>query len=288
VPLTITSASGNALPVMYDLPVVTAGEPPITTTCAPQSGSLFPFGASTVTCTARDGATRAASCSFTVTLVSPPRLSATRFLAFGNSITEGKDGVDRIVANPYPTVLNALLTARYAAQQIVVVNRGLGGERTGNGSDRIKTALDEIHPEILLLEEGINDLAGGEPSAIAPMIEALTDIVLKAKARGAQVFIATLTPTRPGTQRGERPSPLIATANEQIRLLAQRERLTLVDLYAGLGGSPDPYIDVDGLHPTEAGYRRIAEIFFDAINATLGQPANPAATVYARNRLPTH
>jgi lysophospholipase L1-like esterase len=212
-------------------------------------------------------------------------------MAFGNSITEGKDGSNNStanprVANPYPSVLNTLLAARYPTQQITVENRGFGGEETSDGSDRIKTELDSVRPDILLLEEGVNDLSGGNPAAIAPMVDALADMVAKARVRGVGVFIATLLPARPFSFRGQGPARLIADANIQIRLLAQREHVTLVDLYAGLGGSPDPYIDVDGLHPTEAGYRKMAEIFFDAINATLAQSTAPASTGYVRNRLP--
>jgi lysophospholipase L1-like esterase len=65
---------------------------------------------------------------------------------------------------------------------------------------------------------------------------------------------------------------LLSDANAGIRQVALSEHATLVDLYAGLGGSPDPYIDSDGLHPTEMGYQKIAQIFFDAIRANLELP----------------
>jgi len=282
-PLSVTSADGTALPVTYDIPQAVGGQPPMSTTCSPQSGSLFQLGGTTVTCTARDGMARTTSCSFAVTVARPPRLSATRFMAFGNSITEGKDGFSQIVPDPYPSVLAAMLSARYPTQAISVVNKGFGGELAANGSDRIKTELDTVRPEILLLEEGVNDLSGGDPAAIAPVIGALADMVNKAKARGVQVFLATLTPTRPGTLRGQGPSLVIPETNRQIRLLAQSQGITLVDLYEGFAGSPDPYIDVDGLHPTEAGYRKIAEIFFAAITTTLSQPATVAVTGIAGN-----
>ena len=38
-----------------------------------------------------------------------------------------------------------------------------------------------------------------------------------------------------------------------------------MDLYGGLGGTPTGSIGVDGLHPTDAGYTKIANIWFDAI-----------------------
>ena len=163
-----------------------------------------------------------------------------------------------------------MLTARYTAQaQIVrVVEQGVGGETTHQGADRLPDALDAVRPDVLLLEEGVNDLAAGDPSAIPPMIDALEDMVREAKSRGIRVFLGTLMPERPGTSK-TRAHPLIAGANAQIRLLATREGATLVDLYEGFGGSPDPYIGEDGLHPNALGYQKMAEIFFDAIRANL-------------------
>ena len=39
----------------------------------------------------------------------------------------------------------------------------------------------------------------------------------------------------------------------------------LVDLYEGMITDIPRYIGVDGLHPTEAGYERMAELIFGAI-----------------------
>ena len=60
--------------------------------CTPSSGSTFPLGATTATCTATDARQRTASCSLTVTVTEPPLISLTRFAAFGDSITAGEDG----------------------------------------------------------------------------------------------------------------------------------------------------------------------------------------------------
>jgi lysophospholipase L1-like esterase len=42
-----------------------------------------------------------------------------------------------------------------------------------------------------------------------------------------------------------------------------------VDLYQALVSNVTLYIGVDGLHPTEVGYQRIAEMFFAAVQASL-------------------
>jgi lysophospholipase L1-like esterase len=200
------------------------------------------------------------------------------------------------LAKSYPEDLRELLAARYASQTIVVVNAGCGGESTTPGGgppctggvSRLPAVLDTVHPppEVLLLEEGINDLSGGSASAIQPMIDALRSMVREGKGRGLPVFLATLPPVRSGgtPPRGNGPLPLLSEANAQIRLVAQSEHATLVDLYEGLGASPDPYIDIDGLHPTEVGYQKIAQLFFDAIRISLElQPGVASAMELVRN-----
>jgi lysophospholipase L1-like esterase len=284
--LTVQSLDGNAIPVIYEAPQVVAGEPPLRTKCSPESGAIFLVATSTVTCTTTDAAGRTGSCAFTVTVALPPRIVATNFVAFGNSITEGKDAFGSI-PNNYVAVLRTMLVTRYTGQVISLLNRGLAGESVVFGSDRIVGVLDTDRPDAVLVEEGVNDLQGGDPSNVDVVIGALGDIVHKAKARGVRVFLATLIPGRAGQSRSG-AELLIPPTNDKIRQLASSEGVTLVDLYQGFGGSPDPYIDVDGLHPNEAGHRKIAEIFFAAIKATLElQPAVASSMELVRNT-PSH
>ena len=53
--------------VSYPAPVVTDNCPGATVVCTPASGSCFPAGSTTVTCTATDASGNMASCSFTIT-----------------------------------------------------------------------------------------------------------------------------------------------------------------------------------------------------------------------------
>jgi lysophospholipase L1-like esterase len=263
-PVTVQSLDGNASPVVYEPPDVIAGQPPLQTACSPVTGSVFQLGSSTVACSTTDAAGRSAACTFVVTLTAPPRLSVTKFMAFGNSITAGEPG------NNYPAHLRTMLRARYTAQSqvITVFDQGVGGEVTEDGADRLPDALDDFRPDVLLLEEGINDLSGGNQSNLPPMIDGLEDMVREAKRRGVKVLLATLLPERPGTAKTS-AHPLIIPANNLIRALAARENVALVDLYAGFGGGPEPYISEDGLHPNALGYQKMAELFLDAIRSNL-------------------
>ncbi len=214
-------------------------------------------------------------------VVSAPRIAATRYVAFGDSITEGKPGPAGYHADPrfpfpdaYAKVLYDLLTQRYTAQTIEMYDEGIGGNQVHGGPPnslpdgvtRLPGVLAADTPQVLLLQEGVNDLINGD--SIANVISGLRAMVRVAQSRGILVFLATLLPQRPGGLRTGHIE-LIAPANDAIRALAASESAILVDLYQAFGGSPDPWIDADGLHPTVEGYRKMAATFFAEIKGRL-------------------
>lgn len=283
-PFGVISPSTVGVPVNYATPVATGGQAPVGVTCAPLSGQLFAPGTTTVTCTARDAALATASCTFAVTVTVPPRLSRTSFLAFGDSITSGEvtvpattslttgEPVYRQVIVPaaaYPTVLENLLDARYLAQSPTVVNAGKPGEATADSIARFRSVLAFNRPEVLLLLDGHNDL--GSTSSALEGYNALVTIVREAKAAGVRVFVATLVPSIPGRQRSQ-PQGLLLQYNDAVRTMAAAEGVVLVDLYAAMLPEVNTLIGVDGLHPNEAGYARMASLFFAAIRANLEVP----------------
>jgi lysophospholipase L1-like esterase len=96
-------------------------------------------------------------------------------------------------------------------------------------------------------------------------------MIRQANGRGVSVLVGTLLPQRAGGSRAGGVT-LIEPTNDQIRDMASQEHAVLVDLYKAFGGSPDPWIDYDGLHPTEAGHRKIAETFFSVLRMQFGHP----------------
>src|SRR5262245_48961485 len=76
--------------VNFPAPTVTGGVAPITVGCTPPSGWSFSIGTTQTACVATDSRQRFGRCTFNVTVDSTPVLSVTRFVAFGDSITEGK------------------------------------------------------------------------------------------------------------------------------------------------------------------------------------------------------
>jgi lysophospholipase L1-like esterase len=128
-----------------------------------------------------------------------------------------------------------------------------------------------VRPEVVLLLEGYNDLALFGSAGVSQAATAIETMSREARGRGARVYIASLTPPRSGG-RNTLPADQVTALNSRLRTIAAGENAVFVDLYQALVGNVALYIGVDGLHPTEVGYQRIAETFFNAIQATLQNP----------------
>ncbi|MDP3717984.1 MAG: SGNH/GDSL hydrolase family protein [Acidobacteriota bacterium] len=170
----------------------------------------------------------------------------------------------------YPTVLQGLMGARYTTQtsSIIVINEGLAGERARESSSllRLAQALSTHRPDVLLLMHGYNDI--GDPSALSTTVSAVGAMAAEGRHRGARVFIANLAPSR-SSGSSARPSSSVIGFNERLLPVVRGEGATLVDIYGALLPAVNTYIGIDGLHPNEAGYRKIAETFMATIQATL-------------------
>lgn len=215
-----------------------------------------------------------------------PTLSRTRFLAFGDSLTAGEVTVPagvlpglpgtgvlnppsrRMVVVPsasYPAQLVAMLQGRYARQAVSVTNAGVPGEYSFQGVARFPDTFTAAAPEVVLLLHGVNDLPFGNTDLPTGSLQILT---ADAKRRGAMVFLSTLLPGKPGGRNTPNVA-LMEELNARIKTIAATEGAVLVDLYAQLLPEASTIIGPDGLHPTEVGYKRMADIFYAVIQANL-------------------
>jgi lysophospholipase L1-like esterase len=272
-----TRTTSRSATVTYPLPSVSGGTAPVSVSCSPPSGSSFPAGSSTTTCVATDAMQRTDRCTFTVTVDVVPLLGATRFVAFGDSITEGKMANGDTAQPNYPDGLRQQLAARYTSQIVTVITEGAGGETSAGGVIRLPGVLAADNPEVVLLFEGVNDLAPGNPSLISPLISNLRTMIQQARGRNVQVLLATLLPEIAGGSRAG-AAALIVPANDQIRALAASQGATLVDLYAAFSGQERTLIGSDGLHPTQAGHDTIARTFYDVIRVRFEVPPTSTLT----------
>ena len=275
--LQLLKHAGTPATATFEAPTAQGGRPPTTVTCTPASGSEFAVGSSPVTCSASDQASHTASCTFSVIVEAIPQLAKMKFLAFGDSLTQGvtSPAPALLIFNPidaYPLKLQQLLSTRYLDQTIVMTNAGRAGEKIDAGRARLSDVLDANDPQVLLLLHGANDLNNLRGDAIPTIIHGLEDMIGKAERRGIAIFLATLPPQNPAGNNGDGAN-YVPELNQRIRALAADEGAILVDLYAGFGGTWVGYIGEDGLHPTPQGYDRMAEIWRDRIQEVYDRPA---------------
>lgn len=261
--------------VSFVVPAAQGGSPPVQVICSPASGAEFPKGATSVTCTAIDARVHTASCAFIVTVTSVPRIALTRLLAFGDSITAGTISpapMLRLFAGPphsYPFKLRDVLATRYTQQSIIMVNAGVPRELASDGGvRRLPSELVVNTPEVLLLMEGTNDLFMYQEAGIPIGIAALEQMVQDGRRSGARVFLATIPPQRRGGAR-DRVARIIPQFNDEVRALAIRQSVVLVDVFVAIEPDLPRLIGIDDLHPTEEGNQVIARTFFAAIQANL-------------------
>jgi lysophospholipase L1-like esterase len=313
VSLTTTSHTVTASMATYLSPSVTGGTQPVALVCTPESGSIFAKGSTPVMCLATDAIGRQATCSFAVTVEVPappiPKLLGTKFLAFGDSLTQGNNGCNDLdcdnlaapqlidVGYEYPTILQQLLAARYTLQTVQVIESGKGGETAAEGSYRLPVEMTRYQPDAVLIMEGVNEFFFDDSASQAA--GSLRAQVQRAKAGGAkQVFLATLPPEIAGSRRAW-GAPHLSDLNGRIRDIAAQEQVVLVDVFTALNTDVTRYISsqeaygkccssdsgwADGLHLTRAGRVKLAETFFDAIKANFEEKSGSSAAL--RQKVP--
>ncbi len=217
-----------------------------------------------------------------VPLPGPNALGATRFLAFGDSITFGTtssfDGAFLFAPLPgaaYASNLDDILESRYPTQDFVVDNRGQAGELAVNAvsSGRFAQQMAALRPQGVLLLEGINDLNNGV--TISATVNALSQMIDIARVYNTTVLVATMfqtcvsvSPT--GVVRQNSADQIVAFNSAVRAMAAGRQNVYAVDLYPAFGNNCGPNGGVallggDGLHPSASGYSVMATTFANAM-----------------------
>lgn len=167
------------------------------------------------------------------------------WVAMGDSITSGLDGE----AEPYPPRLARL-------SGMTVINEGYSGEMAVDAQGRIWNLLNEYKPGRIMILYGVNDIMHHQD--IEDIVGALRFMVQAAVANKTMVKLATLTPMidrHNGIFQGT-----IEEVNYRIRLMAAEEGVEIVDLEPLFGTGSG--LQIDGLHPNDAGSDIIAAAFY--------------------------
>jgi lysophospholipase L1-like esterase len=237
--------------------------------------------------------------------VEAPAMAAA-IVTLGDSITDGS-GVQPNTDTRWPDVLSRRLQANPATRHLSVLNHGIGGNRLlldGLGPNALarfeRDVLAQPGVRFLIILEGVNDLGTSTREApigpeahrtlVRDIIAAYAQMIQRARARGIRVIGATIIPY--GTSGYYHPDAANEADRQAINawIRAPGHFDALVDFDAVLRDPADPRrmlpaLDSgDGLHPSLAGYRAMADAVPLSLFAAPALAARPEPVQRRRQR----
>jgi acyl-CoA thioesterase-1 len=194
---------------------------------------------------------------------SRPATAAVRVVVLGDSLAAG---LGLAADEAFPAVVEGLLRERGHA--VEVVNAGVSGDTSAGGLARLEWVLQRP-ADILVVELGGNDALRGQE--LEATESNLREIVRRGRASGARVLLLGMdVPANYGPDYGGRFAALFER-------VAGEEGVPLVPGFVrGLAAGPG-LLQADGLHPTAAGQRLLAENLLPALEALVLEAAYAAA-----------
>ena len=172
--------------------------------------------------------------------------SPTDIIFLGNSITANTDWAE-LLGMPH------------------IKNRGISGDITFGVLDRLDEVIEGKPAKVFILI-GINDISRNIPDDL--ILRNYKKIVsrIKTGSPGTKIYFQTLLPTNNTFDKFKNhynKEPHILWLNKQLKELAEKERISLIDIYPhflNLDKQMDERYTVDGLHLSVSGYAKWKEI----------------------------
>lgn len=154
------------------------------------------------------------------------------------------------------------------------VNRGISGQTTPQMLVRFQQDVVHLHPAVVVLLAGTNDIAGNTGPSTPQMIEDnFASMASIAKQSGIKVVLASIMPAfaypwKPAVH----PVAVIRELNQWLRDFCASNGYTYLDYYSSMSddqGAMLPGYSSDGVHPTAKGYAVMAPLAERAIAQAL-------------------
>ena len=184
-------------------------------------------------------------------------------LCFGDSLTAG---VGAPPSSAYPDFLRKDLAA--AGSHAVVMEEGTGGLTAKDALALLPKVL-AAHPEVVVLELGVNDAFGNVPMPdIEHNLRTIIDALQKAHVRILLAGI-NLSPTLPFTPPPQLTTPYMRQFYALYPALAAQYHLPLIPfLLEGVYGV-EGLMSPDYIHPNAAGYEKVAQTVLGPVQKLL-------------------
>jgi lysophospholipase L1-like esterase len=193
----------------------------------------------------------------------PPAPGENRVVFFGDSITDSWKLGDYFPGKPY-------------------LNRGIGGQTTPQMLIRFRQDVIELHPRVVVILAGTNDIAGNTGPMSLEDIEAnYASLAELARAHQITVIFASVLPVNNYTPKSqelfaERSPQKILVLNHWLRDYCAANGLVYLDYFTAMvdeKGLLKGDLAEDGLHPNASGFKIMAPLAEEAIGKALaGKP----------------
>jgi lysophospholipase L1-like esterase len=193
--------------------------------------------------------------------LAPPAGGEDRVIFIGDSITDYWKLPDYFPGKPY-------------------INRGIDGQTTPEMLVRFRQDVIDLHPKLLVVLAGTNDIAGVTGRTSNEDIEAnYASMAELARAHGIGIVFASVLPVNNYTHDSEesfvlRPRDRILGLNKWLKDYCAKNGFVYLDYFSALvdeRGMLKRSISDDGLHPTNAGYKIMAPLAEKAIQKALAE-----------------
>ncbi len=188
-----------------------------------------------------------------------PKAGENRVVFFGDSITDMWKLEDSFPGKAY-------------------INRGIGGQTTPQMLVRFRQDVIDLHPKVVVILAGTNDIAGNTGPMRNEDIEAnYASFAELARAHGIRVVYSSVLPVHNYTERSkdlfaQRPPSRILEINAWLKDYCGRTGIVYLDYFSAMvddKGLMKKDLADDGLHPNAAGYKLIAPLAEAAIQKSL-------------------
>lgn len=193
-------------------------------------------------------------------------------VALGDSTTAGTPGWKSRVESPPGGTGDE--TSQYAwwlmeaHPEWDVLNQGVNGERSDQILARFDRDVLAARPKVVVIIAGVNDVYQGRPAS--HVVEQLKTMYGRATRAGIPVVAGSIVPYNTATP-GQ--NARMREINDWIRATASADPdIVFVDTRAAVAAVDDTdrlFESPDGLHPSAAGYRRMADAIRPAIERLL-------------------
>src|SRR6202795_1650787 len=160
------------------------------------------------------------------------------------------------------------------------INRGIDGQTTPQMLVRFRQDVIDLHPKVLVVLAGTNDIAGVTGRASNEDIEAnYASMAELARAHRIRVVFASILPVHNYAHDAEesfalRPRDRILALNKWLKDYCAKNRFVFIDYFSALvdeRGMLKRALADDGLHPTDAGYKIMAPLAEKAIQKAIAE-----------------